>query len=246
MNQGEGPDPLLAALGAIERDDPGEDLRPWVEHLAGRGAAPTDPDGSEENVALAALFTAPIAEREVEALTDQVRAAWAPAVAPVVPLRRRPRVWSAVAGTLVLAAALLLWIRFDPRTDLPAYSVEVRSTSVSVDRAPATTGLAHRFRPDSMIDIVLAPESAVRESVALRVLARDAGGRERLLAPPVARSPEGAISLRGRLDVVLPLEVGIWRLDFVVTPEGAAPSDPAAAEGLPVAARLEIEVLPGS
>ncbi|HRI06699.1 MAG TPA: hypothetical protein PKW35_02720, partial [Nannocystaceae bacterium] len=100
--------------------------------------------------------------------------------------------------------------------------------------------------PDSTIDIVLAPESAVRESVALRVLARGAGGRERLLAPPVARSPEGAISLRGRLDVVLPLEAGIWRLDFVVTPEGAAPSGPAAAEGLPIAARLEIEVLPGS
>lgn len=241
-----GPDPLLAALGALGRDDPRDDPGPWVDRLTGRGEAPP-PDSSapDEHAALAALFTAPIPEREVDELTARVQAAWAPEAppAPVVPLRRRPRLWTAFAGTLALAAAILLWVRLDAPPELARYSVEVRSTSVNVDRAPAAPAVAHRYRLDSTLDLVVAPERAVSQPVALRVLARDAGGRERLLTPPVARNAEGVFSLRGRLDAVLPLEPGVWRLDLIVTPEGDAPRDAAAAAALPVAARLEIEVL---
>lgn len=255
MNQG--PDPLLAALGALERDDPRDDPGPWVDRLAGRGEAPA-PDGSapNEHAALAALFTAPIPEREVDELTARVQAAWAPESAPapapasapasasVVPLRRGPRFWTAFAGTFALAAAIVLWVGLDAPPELGRYSVEVRSTSVRDDRAPAAPGVAHRYRTDSTLDLVIAPERAVRQAVALRVLARDAGGRERLLAPPVAQNAEGVLTLRGRLDAVLPLAPGVWRLDLIVTPEVAAPADAAAAAALPVAERLEIEVLP--
>lgn len=238
------PDPLLAALGALARDDPRDDPDPWVDRLTGRGEAPP-PDSSvpDEHAALAALFTAPIPEREVDELTARVQAAWAPAPAPVVPLRRSPRRWTALVGTLALAAAILLWVRLDAPPELARYSVEVRSASVSVDRAPAAPAVVHRYRTDSTLDLVVAPERAVSQAVALRVLARDAGGRERLLAPPVARNAEGVFSLRGRLDAVLQLEPGVWHLDLIVTPEGDAPRDAAAAAALPVVARLEIEVL---
>ena len=257
----QGPDPLLAALGALERDDPRDDPGPWVDRLAGRGEAPA-PDASapDEHAALAALFTAPIPEREVDELTACVQAAWAPeaapapasapasapapAPAPVVPLRRGPRFWTALAGTFALAAAIVLWVGLDAPPELGRYSVEVRSTSVRDDRAPAAPGVAHRYRTDSTLDLVIAPERAVRQAVTRRVLARDAGGRERLLAPPVAQNAEGVLTLRGRLDAVLPLAPGVWRVDLIVTPEGAAPADAAAAAALPVAERLEIEVLP--
>ncbi len=247
MSERQGSDPLLAALGALERDDPRDDPGPWVDLLVGRGPAPPAPPDSpalDEHATLAALFTAPIPEREVEELSARIGAAWAPVAAPVVPLHRRPRLWTALAGSLALAAAILLWVRLDAPPEIVGYSVAVRSTSVSVDRAPAAPGLAHRYRPDSTIVVVVAPERTVTQPVALRILARDASGRERLLAPPVVRNPEGVLSIRGRLDIVLPLDPGVWRLDFFVTPEEAAPSDAAAAAALPAADRLEIEVLP--
>lgn len=246
MSQGQGHDPLLAALGALGREEQRDDSDPWVDLLTGRSSAPPAPPGSsdpEEHAALAALFTAPIPDHEVEALTERARAAWAPAASSVVPLRRRPRFWTALAGSLALAATILLWIRIDASASV-AYSVEVRSTSVSPDRAPAASNVAHRYRPDSTLDVVIAPERAVTQPVALRILARDASGRERLLSPPVARNPEGVLSLRGRLDAILSLAPGLWRLHFIVTPADAAPSDAAEAAALPVAAHLQIEVLP--
>ncbi|MBK8265301.1 MAG: hypothetical protein IPK80_28730 [Nannocystis sp.] len=160
----------------------------------------------------------------------------------MLPLRRLRRVWTALAGSLALAAAILLWIRFDTPPELVGYSVEVRSTSVRADRAPAA-GPEHRYRPDSTIDVVVSPARAVHEPVVLRVLARDASGGSRLLAPPFARNAEGVLSIRGRLDVVLPLDPGVWRLDFFVTPEGDAPPDAAATAALQVADRLDLEVI---
>ena len=226
-------DPLLHALGdlerAVERDHPGA----WEDALVGRrpvaevaqsGGGETS---AEEHAALAALFTAPIPDAEVEGLVARSVATWEPGPAVVrpvvVPLYRRGTTWSAVAAVIAFAAALVLWRRDEPLRgpgELVAYQVTVRSQSLHSKRA-GDTGEGHRYRSDSTIDIVINPERAVTEAIEVRVLATDGEGHQQLLKPPVTRTAEGVMRLTGTVSEVLPLAPGHWRLRFILGSAGA-------------------------
>ncbi len=153
--------------------------------------------------------------------------------------------WIGGAGLLAAAAAVLLWVRpfsgagvGDAVVDeaLPGYSLVVRNRSVmearSADEKAEPTA---RYRPSSRVHWVLSPERGFAGTVAVAVLARRHGGPARLLrvdAAALERSPEGAVTLRGRLDELLPLSPGEWTLSVLVGAAGALPDAVEAAEAL--------------
>lgn len=245
------PDPLLDALGALERDDDGAHPDAWEDVLRGRSSADTTantPDASppDEHAMLAALFTAPLPAQEVNSLVDRFLTDQKPAPPKVVPLHRRRSTWTGAAAALAAAAVVLLWVRTDPSTsgEFVDYSLALRSPSVQDVRASDSAAAAPRYRRDSTIDWWLSPETAVSGEHALRVLARDDSGHAQLLAPTAERTPEGVLRISGRLGTLLPLAPGRWRLSFFVTTPAAAPHDPASAAALQPVEQLEIDVLP--
>lgn len=255
----EQPDPLLSALGALEREDDRDPPTGWEDVLAGRRSAAevaaTVVGDPEEHAMLAALFTGPVADDEVERLVDKSLATAAgstapapeaappPASATVVPFVRRRSTW--VGSVLAVAAAVALWVGVEAaRPEEVSYHLAVRSQSVQVERGHEETAQKARYRADSWIDLPLMPTRTVTGERVVRVRARGADGEARLLAPPVERSPDGVLRVVGRLDSVLPLTPGRWQLEFIVAAPGAAPADLAAASQWPVAERLELEVLP--
>lgn len=230
-------DPLLRALGEVERDHEQRHPGEWEDVLAGRvpaataAAARAGVDPPDEHAAFSAMFGAPIGDAEVEQLVARASRALAdeanpPATRDVVPLRRR---WPiAAAAVLAIAAALVLW-RLPgeaPRGAPIAYALTVRNqATLPVRSSDATTSrpsgpdvaaVAH-YRGDSEIDWVLSPEAATADAVTLQVVARADDGREVTLTPVFTRSSAGALRLRGRLAEVLPgLPPGRWQLRFVV------------------------------
>lgn len=240
-------DPLLRALGEVERDYDERYPAVWEDVLAGRRAASeaearAGVDPPEEHAQFAAMFGAKIGEDEVErlvgrasaALGAEVAAAPAPA-AEVVPMRRRVQV--AVVAILAVAAALVLWQlpREGPRGTPVAYSLTVRNRTVEPVRSTDTAPAVGRYRPDSEVDWVLSPEQTQAAAVTLEVVAREAGGREVTARPAFTRSQAGALRVTGRLSEVIGLTPGRWRLRFVIAAEGAAA----------VETSLEIEVIAG-
>lgn len=220
-------DPLLRALGEVERDlerrHPGE----WEDVLAGRASAEATAarraalDPPDEHAAFSAMFGAPIDEAEVERLvaraSQQLAApAAAPTPANVAPLRRKLGI--AVAAVLAIAAALVLW-RLPgeaPRGAQIAYALTVRNQAIEPVRSSDPAPGVATYRGDSEIDWVLSPETATTAAVTLRAIAR-ADGRALTLTPTFTRSPAGALRLRGRLDEALPgLPPGRWQLRFTV------------------------------
>ncbi len=232
-------DPLLRALGAIERDHEQRHPGEWEDVLAGRVPAATaaaaragvDPPG--EHAAFSAMFGAPIGDAEVEQLVARASRSLAdearpPATPDVVPLRRRVQV--AVAVVLAIAAALVLVLSRlpgeAPRGTPIAYALTVRNAAIEPVRSsdtaasrpsgPDLTEVAH-YRGDSEIDWVLSPEATTADEVTLQVVARADDGHEVTVTPVFTRSSAGALRLRGRLVEVLPgLPPGRWQLRFVV------------------------------
>ena len=221
-------DPLLRALGEVERDHEQRDPAEWEDVLAGRvpaataAAARAGVDPPEEHAAFAAMFGAPIGDAEVEQLVARASRSLAeeasqPATRNVVPLRRRVQIAAAVV--LAIAAALVLW-RLPgeaPRGTPIAYALTVRNqATLPVRSSDAATEVAH-YRGDSEIDWVLSPEATTADEVTLQVVARADDGHEVTLTPVFTRSSAGALRLRGRLAEVLPgLPPGRWQLRFVV------------------------------
>lgn len=250
-------DPLLRALGELERD---EYERPypaqWEAVLAGRtspaeaAAARADEDPPELQAAYAEAFPGPLSAAEIEAMSDRVTKTLGLAGAEVVrPRFGRKLVIGAVAA-LAAAAALVLWQipREPPRPSLMAYSLTVRSPGMQAQRSGDV--LDDRYAPDSTIDWILSPELATAEKPELRVLARDEAGAVRLLAPSATRSPEGVLRLRGPF-VELGLSPGRWQLRFVVCAD--APTSTAAIESalttrrcVEAKERLDVTALPAS
>ena len=157
--------------------------------------------------------------------------------------------WIGGVGVLAAAAAVLLWVRpfagdggGDAVVDeaMPGYSLVVRNRAVMEKRsAPEATAGAEqgdaRYHPSSRIHWVLTPERGVAGEVSVAVLARSDEGSARLLTiDPAAleRSPEGAVTLRGRLDELLPLAPGRWTLSVIVGATAAMPDAVPAAEAL--------------
>lgn len=253
-------DPLLQALGDLERDIERDHPGAWEDVLTGRTsaaevAASAGPSPSPEHAALASLFTGPIPAQEVDDLVTRTLASWGARPEPVrhvvVPLHRRRATWAGVAAVLAIAAALVVWRVSDlqPRRELVAYDLTLRSHGVQIQRSSDSPDVP-RYLPDSTFDLVIAPERADPGPIELRVLARDGAGREVLLAPPVTRSPEGTLRLVGRLDAVLPLDPGRWHIQVLLSRPGEAPADPAAARttGAATKARqeLDLELLPAA
>lgn len=216
-------DPLLRALGEVERDYDEKYPAVWEDVLAGRAPAAAAEERAAvdpEHGQFAAMFAAKIDEEEVQRLVGQAATglpaqAGAP-IAEVVPLRRR--VVIAVAAVLAIAAALLLWQlpREGPRGPAIAYALTVRNPAVLAVRTADAAGEVARYTRGSAIDWVLSPERARGEEVALRVVARAPDGGETVVTPVFTRTPDGALRLRGRLGDVLPLAPGRWQLRFEV------------------------------
>jgi hypothetical protein len=124
-------DPLLRALGEVERDYQVHYPKGWELVLAGKRPAGevaeerAGVDLADEHATFVAMFSKPVSEAEVDALVGRVAAVVStlqvestpppgrrliPAPAPVVPLLRRKSTQAAAAvGLMVLAVALLLW-----------------------------------------------------------------------------------------------------------------------------------------
>jgi len=240
------PDPLLQALGELERDHARDHPGAWDDVLIGRRsaaevAASPAHNEAEEQAALASLFTGPIPAAEVDGLIERTLASWGPALPAsptppvVVPLFRRRSTWTAVVVVLAVAAAILLWLpglwvpgQPQPGDMLVAYTVVERSQGLQATRTDNVPPTVHRYQSSSTIHLVISPEHGVTEATELRVLARDHDGHETLFEPVATRSAEGTIRILGRLDTVLPLGPGRWRLSFVVSRPGASPRDAAA------------------
>ena len=221
-------DPLLRALGEVERDHEQRHPGEWEDVLAGRipaataAAARAGVDPPAEHAAFSAMFGAPIGDAEVEQLVARASRSLADEARPprargVTPLRRRVQIAAAVV--LAIAAALVLW-RLPgeaPRGTPIAYALTVRNQAIEpVRSSDAATPVAH-YRGDSEIDWVLSPEATTADAVTLQVVARADDGHEVTLTPVFTRSSAGALRLRGRLAEVLPgLAPGRWQLRFVV------------------------------
>lgn len=249
-------DPLLRALGEVERDLERRHPAAWERALAGEAdpaevaAERAELDAPEEQAVFKDMFSRPASEAELEALIGRAAAALggakveAPKVAApeaakveaaqVIPLApRRSRALAAASIVTALAAAVLLW-RFTaiaPQADFGAYGLTVRDSAVQALRSTDTKAEVSRYRLDSEIDWVLSPEREVGRVVDLRVVARAPGGWEELIVPVFTRSPAGALRLRGRLSDVLPIKPGRWRLAFVVSAAGQAPESAAGVAG---------------
>lgn len=264
-------DPLLRALGEVERDLERRRPTAWERVVAGEAEAASvaaeraGVDPPDEQEVFKDMFSRPASEAEIEALVGRAAAtlaggAGAKAVAAevvaaeVVPLApRRGRAVAALSVVVAIAAALVLW-RFTavaPVADLGVYALTVRDDAVQAMRSGAATEEVRRYRLDSEIDWVLSPEREVARVVDLRVVARAAGGWEELVVPVFTRSPAGALRIRGRLDAVLPLKAGRWQLAFVVSAGGQAPASAGAVaqavqdgQATVLPARLEVEVEP--
>lgn len=254
-------DPLLAALGEIEREHELRHPAAWEAVLAGTAdpravadeRAAVDP--VDEHAVFQDMFSRPASEAELAALVERAAgvlgaAPTAPPAARVVALPRR-RLVAVVAAALAIAAALVLWRAAAP-APVPvfgSYSVTVRDTPVQALRSRPSDGPVARYRRDSEVDWVLSPEREVDAAVAVQVLARAASGSQELVTPVFTRSPAGALRIRGPLATVLPLAPGRWQLAFVVSaagqgPEAASQVAQAQAEGraLVLPQRLELEI----
>ncbi|MBZ5712898.1 hypothetical protein [Nannocystis pusilla] len=248
-------DPLLRALGEVERDYERRHPAAWEAAVAGSAdpaavaAERAAVDPADEHHVFQDMFSRPLSDDQVAAMVERAAAALgrptevapagaavaapsgpaaAPAVAEVVPLRGRGRALALAGAAAALAAALLLWRSTAPVGDLGAYDVTVRNAAVQAMRSSDGAAAVDRYRLDSEIDWVLSPERDVSRVVELRVVARAAGGWEELVTPVYTRSPAGALRIRGRLDAVLPLKPGRWQLAFVVSAAGAAPTSASA------------------
>lgn len=173
--------------------------------------------------------------------------------------RRRARItWMTAAGSLLAAAALVVWLSAPgdgPRppgaSALPSFSLTVRNETVHEIRSnPAAPGAIDRYTASSRIHWVVRPERSVEPPLGLRVLAvAEAGEPRRLIDPAgaVKVSARGVLELEGTLGELLPLSLGRWSLRMVVADPAALPADLAALDGggpWTVSEPYEIELIP--
>jgi hypothetical protein len=82
-----------------------------------------------------------------------------------------------------------------------------------------------RLGPGSLLDLVLRPELAVKEPVEVRAfLLRQ--GEARAWTPPMERSDDGAVRIRGPVEALLSVPPGEWTLAIAVGRPGTLPVDP--------------------
>lgn len=251
-------DPLLRALGEVERDYQIHYPKAWEPVVAGKrpaadvAAEREGVDPPEEQAAFVAMFSKPVSDAEVEDLvgraaavvsTLQVEAAPPGGGRPrVVPMgRRRGTVVAVIGVAMAIAAAVVLWQMptQGPREERIAYVLTVRNETVKMTRSSDAGSGPAKYRKDSQIDWVLSPATPQRAAVELRVEARAASGEVTVLAPTVSRSSEGALRLRGTFGELLPLAAGRWGLRFLV----GTSEDLGRGDGELVGEGMEIELM---
>ncbi|MEZ4450570.1 MAG: hypothetical protein R3B09_13905 [Nannocystaceae bacterium] len=247
------------ALAAGDPELSEAEARELAELLGGTGA--TGATGASATSAEAALV-----ERMAGALAQgtgsmgpvlEARQDASPEGPPAPPIdlaqaRARRRWFGVGGGALAAAAVVLLWLRSgDPvaTVALPEYGLVARNQTVQVERGdPPAEGPA-RYQAASEIDWVLAPEEPIAAATAVAILV-EGRGPAMLVRPPVERSQEGALRIRGRLGERLELPPGRYTLRFLIgpaegLPEAPAEVDPALAGGVVREAtpRYAIEIL---
>lgn len=160
--------------------------------------------------------------------------------AKVLPMRRRSvarRVWVPLAAAAALAVVFLRPAPLDP---LPLY--EARLAGVSEQRSASEPGRAPleatRLIPGSRLELVLTPEEATGEDVAVALFQQLGGTFESVALAPGVRpevSPNGAIRLVGTVGDEIALAGGVSTLWVFL----ARPGD------LPTRDRLEVPTEPG-
>lgn len=260
-------DPLLRALGEVERDYQIRYPKAWEPVVAGKrpaadvAAEREGVDPPDEQAEFLAMFAKPVSDAEVDGLVGRVAAVVStlqvateppggarPRVKPapvVVPLLRRRGTIAAVAVTVMaIAAAVVLWQlpeQVGPRGERIAYALTVRNETVKSTRSSdAAVGVA-KYYGDSQIDWVLSPATPQRAPVQVRVEAKAADGAVMVLMPAATRSGEGALRVRGKFGELMPLAPGRWGLKFVV----GTGEELERGEGEVVGEVMEIEVLAG-
>lgn len=223
---------LLRELAQLE-ERAGDEI-PSVELLAAyrEGRLPHD----EAERLEARLADDPVARERLASLAgvplprppERVRAAVL-AAAPRRKVRRFPIPWQgwAAAAGIVLAVAALPFVlpgRHGEGRPLPAYSVSI--TGLALERSrPMASDRSVEARPETRIEIDVAPEDRAVEGVDLALYRRVAGGVERLVEGPKLRQVEnrGAAAFEGRAGDLVGPEPGERELLVVVARRGDLP-----------------------
>ncbi|MBN1205934.1 MAG: hypothetical protein JXB05_13540 [Myxococcaceae bacterium] len=148
-----------------------------------------------------------------------------PPPARVIPLasRRRLRVVAPAVAALAAAAAVLFVVFPRGGPPLPGYGLSFSSEQGVRSGAPEQE--VPRLGPGSLLELVLRPEQAVEGPVEVRAfLLRP--GEARAWTPPMERSPEGAVRIRGPVEALLSVPPGEWTLAIAVGRPGTLPEEP--------------------
>jgi len=166
-----------------------------------------------------------IAARLERQLAEEPAQEAAPPPARVVPISSSRR-WRGLAPALAaMAAAAAVLVVVLPRQGppLPAYTLALSSEQGVRSGAPGPE--VPRLGPGSQLDLLLRPEQAVEGPVEVRAfLLRP--GEARAWNPPLERSPEGAVRIRGPVETLLSIPPGEWTLAVAVGRPGALPESP--------------------
>jgi hypothetical protein len=206
--------------------------------------------------------------------TPQAPTAASPPIDLAAARARRRGLFAGVGSLVAVAAALALWLRpVDPvdtgaglALELVPYALDVRNDEVRGQRSGADDSGEHpgadapaRYRPDSTLRWVLAPDEALDlrgGDLTLGAWAAPVGGEPRPLARDrlsahATISDAGVVELRGSFGELFDLEPGTWQLRFAIAraelgePYAAAESAATAGDAVLVGPYV-IEVVDGS
>lgn len=143
-------------------------------------------------------------------------------VLPLAP-RRRLRTVVPTLAAMAAAAAVLLMVSTRKGPPLPGYTLSFSSEQAVRGGAPEQE--VPRLGPGSLLELLLRPEQAVKEPVEVRAfLLRQ--GEARAWTPPMERSADGAVRIRGPVEALLSVPPGEWTLVITVGRPGTLPEDP--------------------
>ena len=220
-------DELLKGLGRLQRVQQAQSAAAEAREDAATKELLRPLDDAEQADILAGLLaadeqaTTPVAE----AKTDVAAGA-----GDVVPLVRPRRRWLTGITALAAAATLFLVLRPGEQADaLPRYGVTQASGEAIVRGEDPAVVSTLVVRPDTTIELIVAPASAIDGPVDLRVVASQ-GEQRRWIDATAMRSisADGVIRLRGRASAWLDLPPGTWTLTLVIGRPDHLPADLAA------------------
>lgn len=222
---------LLKALGALARDQAAEPAHdPRLEALAAGELSEVelkalqDLAAEDERWAEAVELHQPLSAPAVDRFTDAVLAELgaapeaAPAappaheaeVIPLAPRRRRLMGWSLGLGGLAAAAAIAFMLTGPGASPpIPSYSLEVGQGAADVRGPAAAGGEVTALTPNTRLDLVLRPSSAVERGdagLAAKAFLK-VGDQITQWKPPLTISDGGVVELVGRAGDLLPADL---------------------------------------